>query len=334
MYRAIKVRFPFSQRINGQTWSGVIKEYHVVPMVQGDFSITLPNIDIHYKTDSQDSEKFVYQGETIQFRATLPNAAAELEPIIIAEDITLSQNLNSPKELIAGSVISREVTVNVKNTSGLFIPNLLHQPSNKQIKAYTQPLSISDKLDDRSSEISSIVKQSQELLVLADGNVELEAIEISYYQPSSQTIQTERIEGATFTIKAAPLSIETKLTLLAAMLFFLTLITLLFRRVKTKINRLIYHINHSELVLYVKTKRYIASQPRLALHYYLMWRNAWHNELTNHIELANISKKIEVTLETALYYNQPDDNLLPVLKRLRKTLKCQSTARSLKRLNP
>lgn len=131
---------PISERIDGDTWSGVTRAYRVYPMIPGRFRIPARSISITYADPRTRSPVTVeLRTEELAFEATVPPGAEDLDPFIAAEALTLEQTIEGdPESLEPGDAFTRRVTAQVKGTSPLFLPPLISPLTASSIESYPQ----------------------------------------------------------------------------------------------------------------------------------------------------------------------------------------------------
>ena len=129
---------PASERVKGETWSGVTRAYRLYPMKAGGFRIPPLPVTVTY-ADPEAGEPLTAKllTDEIAFRGTAPEGAEDLDPFIAAEALELKQTIQGePGKLEPGGAFTRTVTVRVKGTSPIFIPPLIPPFSVPGIAAY------------------------------------------------------------------------------------------------------------------------------------------------------------------------------------------------------
>ncbi len=218
--KADKSTYPTSETIDGQVWSGVIKEYSLIAMKEGEFTINLPALTVSYATHDKQTS-ITLQPDPIQFNATIPSVAKSLTPLIIAEDLYIEQNIIKPEQLSAGQSVQRELTITIKDSSALFIPQLLNDSDTDLQRAYLRTPSINDKLDGRTGALIGQRKESQDILLKSAGVLELKELTLRYYQPSTNSIQITTVASEQINIPAAHTSILTTISALIVLIILL-----------------------------------------------------------------------------------------------------------------
>ncbi len=131
---------PISERIDGETWSGISRAYRVYPMMPGHFRIpSLPVTVTYAAPETRKPVTVVVRTEEVVFEAEAPAAAKDLDPFIAAVALTLEQAVEGdPEALAPGGAFTRSVTAQVKGTSPLFLPPLIEPLGAAGIASYPQ----------------------------------------------------------------------------------------------------------------------------------------------------------------------------------------------------
>lgn len=328
-----KSTYPTSEKIKGQTWTGVIKEYPVIAMAQGQFELELPTLNIHFMSDDNKPVERAITPQKVTFNATIPHGAASLSPVIIAEKITLSEQLKQPDQLIAGQSIHRTINAKITASSALFIPQLLPTTNTEQAQAYPATESTTDNLNDRTSELLGTRIEQQDILIKQDGQLVLSAINISYYQPSTDSIQTANIEGKTLVIKPPAMTIKTMMWFIVVAVIILAALLCLYKVAKQVWDR----YQQSESAHFKRLVNSSNKYPKGYYQNYMRWYTICKSQINQQADLIKLHQNIVISFEQTVYtkVNLPND--LPTqLAKLRQAIKQQQKLHSeqLKPLNP
>ncbi|MFY8351284.1 hypothetical protein AAEU29_12165 [Pseudoalteromonas sp. SSM20] len=331
-----KSAYPISNKVNGTTWSGVMKEYAVVPMAAGNYSITIPAITVHYMGENKQNLTHKIPPQQVQIQAVIPKVAKQLVPLIIAEDIILEDVVQAPEPLIKGSVLTRKVTVKVSGTSGLFIPPLLSDGSTPSLKRYTMSNHVDDNLNARKGELLSTVTQSQNIMLLQTGDSKFENIEIRYYQPSSDSIKTVSSKKHHLVVKKAPLTKQQKWALSLVIISLLIIVFVSRKQLLSLYLSTLCLIKNSEWYLFHKTRKTLKQNPVDAYDLYFAWQNHWQKEIEENSLVSQNAVLFQTALDEARYFNKHPDQLDKHFMQLRLRLKqaANTNKARLNSLNP
>lgn len=118
---------PISERVDGETWSGVRRTYRIYPTRAGVTEIPAQQVSIVYKnTDTNEDVPLTVEVPATSIRATVPEGARALDPLIIAQNIEITQNWEMSDGILAsGDAVVRSLDIAVTGASALFLPPLL-----------------------------------------------------------------------------------------------------------------------------------------------------------------------------------------------------------------
>ncbi|WP_064665271.1 BatD family protein [Pseudoalteromonas prydzensis] len=327
-----KSTYPTSERFGSTTWTGVIKEYPVIAMAQGRFELKLPTLKIHFMDENSQAINREVTPPPITFNATLPELAKTLKPIIIAENIALQEDVNIPDKLTAGQSIQRKISATITASSALFIPQMMNTTNTEQQQSYPITATSNDTLNDRTATLTGLRTEQQDIVVKQAGNLSLPSITISYYQPSTNSIQTAEVKGSEVIVAAPPASLKTWLWRLLFVVICLIIVWGGYR-----ISQFYWlRYQHSE---YAHFKHVIQHIEVNKVHYsaFIAWRDSWQMAIEKSTALQQQNQSITLDYEQALYGNKglPDD-FAEQLKQFRAALKKENNQQKdvLSPLNP
>jgi hypothetical protein len=196
---------PTSERIGGDTWSGTIRSYKLIPMVPGAIDLPGGEIALTYADPATNAPiEITVPFDPVTINATVPEAAKDLSPFIAATSFTLDQQLEGETDMQAGDAITRTITATVKGTTPILIPDLrsLVASDDPLLRAYPQEPKLSES-DDR-GQLSGSRVQTVSYLAQAGGSTQLPAISLDWYNIESGSVETAQLPATDLTIKAAP----------------------------------------------------------------------------------------------------------------------------------
>ncbi|WP_043317109.1 BatD family protein [Microbulbifer sp. HZ11] len=129
-----------SETINGTTWSGVVREYLLVPLTPGVFRLPATSLDIRYRNPDGGPDitrQATLAQEPITLTASAPEGAEALDPYIAADNLNLEQRIEgTPENLKPGDSFSRTVTASIQGSTVMFVPALLTTDAPSGLAAY------------------------------------------------------------------------------------------------------------------------------------------------------------------------------------------------------
>lgn len=196
---------PVSERVDGETWSGVSRAYRLYPMIAGDFSLTPQPVAITYADpDTRDPISVEVELQPVAFRSEVPAGAEDLDPLILAEAFSLNQTLEGADGPLAqGEAATRVVTAKITGTSALFIPPLTPPVSEGSVRAYSKDPEVRDTEANRGT-LSGSRSETTSYVAQYGGTLELPPISIDWFNTKSSKVETASLEGVTLEVDAPP----------------------------------------------------------------------------------------------------------------------------------
>ncbi|ASP33503.1 BatD family protein [Labrenzia sp. VG12] len=204
---------PTSRRIDGEDWSGVSRRYMITPLVPGRFSLPGGTVDITYADPDNTSVPLTTSLDlgAIEIEGIVPEGAEQLTPFIAAKTLTLTQEISGETtDLKPGDSIRRTVTVALTGASPMMLPQLTEVPQIEGFAAYAETPVLEEK-DDRGL-LSGSRKEVVTLMVQGNGQGDLPALELSWYDITSGTIETASLDAVPVTATGAPAVARESLT--------------------------------------------------------------------------------------------------------------------------
>lgn len=193
---------PTSEKIDGETWSGVTRSFTFYPMISGTFQIPQQDVVVTYSDPATNSPVTeTYRTTAFSFSATLPEGAKDLDPAILANSLEITQEITAGgAPLAVGDAITRSLKITVRGASPLFLPPLLDQAPSENLRGYPQDPSVSESYDrgvlsgTRNEQVSYIATQT--------GPAVLPQIQLSWYNLETEKVEVIQLGGATFEVEA------------------------------------------------------------------------------------------------------------------------------------
>lgn len=215
---------PLSERVEGQTWSGIRRTYRIYPTRMGTIAIPPQKIVITYKDpDTNEDVRITQDMPEVFVVGVVPEGAEEMDPLILANQVTITQSWEAPEgTLKAGDAIVRKLDAQIQGASPLFIPPLLAEPAPDapaveqadpinpnapevpvaELAAYPQEPRVSETLD---RGIMSGTRQDQvTYLPRTGGKATLPDITLSWFNLKTNTLETITLPGRSFEVEAPP----------------------------------------------------------------------------------------------------------------------------------
>lgn len=139
---------PISENVDGETWSGVRRNYRLYPLAGGSYTLPPDDVTITY-ANPKTNEPVTFTGPLpeLTFVATIPEGASGLDPLIIASGFELQQQIDGDTGLAVGGAVTRTITAKITGTSPIMIPRLTPAPDGDSLRAYPKDPQIDEKED-------------------------------------------------------------------------------------------------------------------------------------------------------------------------------------------
>ncbi|GAB5439137.1 hypothetical protein [Falsiruegeria mediterranea] len=194
---------PTSERRDGASLSGTIRTYRLYPLAAGVFEIPEQVLNLTYAdpdTNAPITTEIAMPAQS--FTATVPAAAQDLDPPVIAAGFTLEQDIQGETDLGVGDAITRVVTARIDGTTPVLIPPLVMANENPALRAYPKEPRVTS--TEERGVLSGSRSETVTYLVQSDGTAELPEIKIEWYDTETQTVQTASVDGVSLTLAPAP----------------------------------------------------------------------------------------------------------------------------------
>ncbi|MGI9625200.1 MAG: hypothetical protein ACR2QM_00075, partial [Longimicrobiales bacterium] len=137
----------FTERIDGVTWAGQRREYHVYPQRPGSYEISEIPVGVRFRRPGGrggELDTAAASPAPIRFEATLPPEAEGLEYFISAEDVVLGSSIDDlPDTVRVGDAFTRTLTATVRGAFSMVVPPL-SPDSVAGLAAYPAPPVVED----------------------------------------------------------------------------------------------------------------------------------------------------------------------------------------------
>ncbi len=183
---------PVSDSVGGETWSGVQRSYRVYPLSPGSFDLGDQSIKVTF-ADPQTNEPIEASVDLppIAISAVVPPEARKLDPLIIAEDFQIEQQIDGATNMNVGDAITRQLTASITGTSPIMIPELLSNISDPLLRQYPKEPKVQE-TEDRGTlsgtRVETVVYVAQD-----GGQTMLPEISIDWYNLRNGNVETATI---------------------------------------------------------------------------------------------------------------------------------------------
>ena len=184
-----------NQTIDGQSFSGMRYSYLITPNLAQSFDIPALRVQA---TPGQASHELSAQSQPLHFNAAQPPGFQPGEAVLVAQGLRFTQKtINSATPLKVGDSITRELTLQADGALAMSLPT----PTLDNIKGlsrYPKAAQIRNLDDGRGNFIGGQRIDSVTYRIDTEGHYSLPAVELKWWDASSQQTRTAMVPGVTF----------------------------------------------------------------------------------------------------------------------------------------
>jgi hypothetical protein len=187
-----------SEQAGGVTYAGITETYTIYPQQPGDFRLPPAEIRTSYASAPPKSTEVHLLLPALTFHAEVPAAAQNLDYFLPTTSLTIQQKWSSPlKNLRAGDSIERTIAVTATKMQAMLIPPIpLEAPDG--IRIYPEEPSVQDQKTDRGDFVFGRRTESAKYLIQMEGDYTLPAIELKWWNLSTNRVVTATLPAVHF----------------------------------------------------------------------------------------------------------------------------------------
>lgn len=179
-----------NEQISGITYASITEVYTIYPQQAGDFKIPPAEIRVSYAVRPPSTTTAQVPLTTLGFHADVPAAAANLDYFLPTTQLTMRQTWSPPlKNLRAGDTVKRTITVIAAKMQAMLIPPFPFTAPDG-IRVYEEEPVVQDKKTDRGDFLYGQRTQSAKYLIQKEGSYTLPAIELKWWNLSTNRLIT------------------------------------------------------------------------------------------------------------------------------------------------
>ncbi|MHA7815609.1 MAG: hypothetical protein ACX93N_03975 [Pseudohaliea sp.] len=223
--------FPTSERVGGENWSGIVREYRIYPLAAASYRIEGASMRVTYANPGDGPVVRDVVLPPVVFRGTVPGGAEGLEPYLAGRELTLSVALEgNDGELAVGDAVVLTYSAALDGLPSMFLPPLAPafdapvEAGRVSVHADAPRFEDDERLATRSERVT--------LLLQAGGELTVPAVALDYWNIEAGEVRSARVEALQLSVSgpaagqvdgAAAGASRWRLPLLAGALLFLAL---------------------------------------------------------------------------------------------------------------
>lgn len=189
---------PTSERIDGDTWSGIIRNYQVYPLAAATFRIGDTRMQITYADPGASPIVTEVAVPDIVFRASVPSGAEQLDPYIAGTRLSIARETDGDLDsLKAGDALVVRTVVELEGLPAIFLPPLPELPDAPGVSVYA---------DEPRLEEGGVAKrtESSTLVFDAGGDFVLPAVTLEWWNLAEGRIEETSLPELTVSVSGPP----------------------------------------------------------------------------------------------------------------------------------
>jgi hypothetical protein len=193
-----------SEQISGQTYAGISRTYLIYPQQAGNFKLPPAQFTVPYAKSPPKTAQAVLTLPPLTFHADIPAAARGLDYFLPTTRLTMQQKWSAPlNKLRVGDTVERTIMITALRMQGMLIPPMQLQAPNG-IRIYPDEPKVQDQKTDRGEFIFGSRLESAKYFIQKEGDYTLPAIELRWWNLSSNRLVTATIPAVHFTATPNP----------------------------------------------------------------------------------------------------------------------------------
>jgi hypothetical protein len=190
--------YPTSERVGSETWSGIVRNYRVYPLLGATYRLSGESIRVAYANPGAAPVTVDVPVPEIVFRGTVPAGAEDLDPYLAGRSLMLTLEAEGDVgALAAGDAIVVRYAAELDGLPAMFLPPLAATLEHAGVSVYPAEPDVEDGEPARRVEKLTLVFET-------GGTFEVPGIEIDYWNTATQAIETASAAGFTLDV-AGPL---------------------------------------------------------------------------------------------------------------------------------
>jgi hypothetical protein len=193
-----------NEQQGGTSFAGVRFEFAIYPQEPGSYATAEQKLRIHYAAEPPAVRDDVLALPHVEFAAFIPDAAAGLRPFLSATNLTIEQTVqHSSVPLKTGDAVTRSVTIKAEDTPAMLLPPQSFAAIDGLALYPAQP-SLSDHTDGRTDALTATRVDSATYMLQRPGDYVLPAIDVSWWNTSTQKIERAHLDAVSLQVAANP----------------------------------------------------------------------------------------------------------------------------------
>ncbi len=195
---------PIRKRVGSETWTGIVRNYEVIPLIGARYQLSDQIIQITYANPENVSTQLSATVDVppIEFVAVVPPGAESLSPYIAGRQLELVREFDGDASTFeTGDALVVRYTAKLDGLPSMFIPDLLSSIEIPGVSVYADRPEFSD---------NEVASRSEKLTFVfeAGGEFKIPGVSLDWWNLETSTIETAAVPAMTVTVLGPPLATE------------------------------------------------------------------------------------------------------------------------------
>jgi len=200
--------YPITERINGESWSGILREYELYPQSVNEFTFRSETIRVSFA--DPDTRKPINMDMPIpgvSLSATIPRGAESLNPFLASSELTLDLVIEgSTDSLKPGDAIIVTATATILDMPAMFLPRLINIPPTRGLALYPNQPTVEETRRAKETRTTSTRSESVTIVFEEPGSYLVPEITLHWWDVKTNSIQTVDVPQHKLTVQGPPIS--------------------------------------------------------------------------------------------------------------------------------
>jgi len=186
--------FSTRERIAGDRWSGIVRDYRVYPLAAATYSLRGLSMTVSYANPGGQPSVAKIALPEVTFRGVVPEGARKLDPYLAGSALTLERSIEGdPADLTVGDAVVVRYTAELAGLPAMFLPPMIDPPEVPGVSAYVQEPEVAD---------GEMARRSEQVTLVFDagGTFELPGVSLDWWNTAEGRIETASVPPLSLTV--------------------------------------------------------------------------------------------------------------------------------------
>jgi hypothetical protein len=186
--------YPTSERVGNATWSGIVRDYQIYPLLGATYRIGGQSVRISYANPGGQPSLADITIPDIVLRATVPTGAENLQPYLAGRELQLRQEIEGDvTALQRGDAVVVTYTAELDGLPAMFLPQLAPRVELEGVSIYADTPVVEDGTPARRREKLTLVFES-------GGKFTLPAVGLDWWNTAAGRLERASVAAVLFSV--------------------------------------------------------------------------------------------------------------------------------------